>query len=130
LEFGGEHFTDLSRSVGRWWTENSAPRRWQVGEGGFRIGEHELREQVCPHGALRRRQVADRENRMQQRAVRSTVIGRVVPPVVHQDVERPQRFDVVPPSVGNEQRIAGIELRLRCVTQRLGVTREPPVIGA
>ena len=73
----------------------------------FRIREYEFPEYRLPYSALIGGQIADREQRVQQCTVRSAVVGGGVPPVVHQHVEWRQRFDVMPPPVGNEQRVAG-----------------------
>jgi hypothetical protein len=93
------------------------------------VREHQLLEQIGPHGALVRRQVADGEHRVQQRAVRRTRVRSVVPPVVHEHVERLERLDVVPPAEGDEQRVAGSELGVPGVPQGLGMAREPRMVG-
>ena len=56
-------------------------------------------------------------------------VRRVVPPVVHEHVEGRQRFDVMPPAEGNEQRVPGSEFGLPRMAQRFGVTRKSRVIG-
>jgi len=94
----------------------------------FRIRENELPEERGPYGSLIGGQIADREQRVQQCTVRSAVVGSGVPPVVHQHVEWRQRFDVMPPPVGNEQRVARVQLSLLRVAQGFGITRESIVI--
>ncbi|KIU01562.1 hypothetical protein QU38_00990, partial [Staphylococcus aureus] len=37
--------------------------------------------------------------------------GRVVPPIVHEDVEARQRLDMVPPERGIEEQVAGLQFR-------------------
>jgi hypothetical protein len=82
-------------------------------------------EQVLPGLELLRRQIAhgqDGEHERVHRRVHER--RRLAPPVVHQHVQGVERFDVMPPHAGNEDRIAGCELGDLRVLQRCGEVRK------
>src|SRR5436190_10745307 len=106
FEFERQLFPNLACALRGGRRQHSPLRRRQMPERDFRIRENELPEERGPYGSLIGGQIADREQRVQQCAVRSAIVGSGVPPVVHQHVEWRQRFDVMPPPVGNEQRVA------------------------
>src|SRR3546814_11796368 len=81
-------------------------------------------EHGTPDGAIRRRQVAESEQIVEQRVIggakRRVVVG---PPIVDEDADRFERFDAVPPHIWQIKRIAGFERRFARVAPRLGEAR-------
>ena len=64
----------------------------------FPVFKNVVIEELAPDGSIFRWQVTDRENRVIQSILRlAKVTRRVAPPVVEQDVEWRQAFDVMPP---------------------------------
>src|SRR3546814_6792225 len=86
--------------------------------------EHIMVEHGTPDGAIRRRQVAESEQIVEQRVIggakRRVVVG---PPIVDEDADRFERFDAVPPHIWQIKRIAGFERRFARVAPRLGAAR-------
>ena len=72
--------------------------RWASASSGR--GEDEVLLHRAPHGALIRRQIAQRHRGVQQHGIRRAHFRSVAPPVVDQHVERREPFDVVPPAKG------------------------------
>ena len=110
--------------------QRMAGMRGDVGRG-LAVGiEHVMVEDPLPGAALRRRQVAQRQQRQHQREDRRIHVGRrLPPPVVDQHVERVQRLHLVPPHAGDVERVARLELGDQRVLERRREAREALEVG-
>src|SRR6185312_10344617 len=114
-------------------SKNSVPLGREVSGDLLIASANEMLEQRSPRLPRGRWQPAQIEDRMQQ-SVESRITGHWIaaprrPPVVDQQIEGFERFDVMPPQRRNEYRIAGCQLCRHRSRKRLAEQREALEIG-